>query len=215
MELKEILAELVSDCNSQNRSYDLEEILDYYADYIVDKASEQKWINAQVQDTIKDYPANGTTQEQVDFYVNLKDKKSILEAKIASMQEVLKQIDNDLLTFLEQNPTDRLTSSDGHYISPRTRINFSAVQSDVKLVKEALKDQWEEFEGFNTKRMNALIKDYKGMSDRLDVPLEDLLPRGIVVTKNTYLTVRKPGKGPAKESTFDIMSLINSNEGEE
>jgi hypothetical protein len=178
-------------------------------------ASEKKCNNDQVETTIREYPVDGSMQEKVDFYVQLKEKKSQLEAKVKSINDVLSHIQDELLVWLEQNPTDRLHSSDNKYVSATERIYFSELQSDLQKFKKFMGDKWFEFEGFNTKRINALIKDYKGMSVKLMTPLEDLLPAGLVVSKKSYLTVRKAVTKGQKESTFDIMSLINSNEGEE
>jgi len=196
-------------------SKEQDDVIDIYVDSIADKASEQKWINSEIESTIREYPIDGSMQEKVDFYVQLKEKKSQLEAKVKSINEVLTHIQDELLVWLEQNPTDRLHSSDNKFVSATERIYFSELQSDLQKFKQVMGDKWLEFEGFNTKRINALIKDYKNMSVKLMTPLEDLLPAGLVVSKKSYLTVRKAAVKGTKESTFDIMSLINSNEGEE
>jgi len=190
-------------------------IIARYEPILQESVAIDKYINQSADKLMDDYPENGTIQDQVDFFISVKERKKLVESKLSSINNVIQQIQPDLIGWLEANPTNTLVGSNGKKASIRTSM-YPKVRSLSEL-KVALADSWSHFEGVNIKALGGLIRGLRDKAKKEGVDFRELLPSGLDVAITKSLTVSAGSSSRVRErqdGLDDLIDLITGSKGE-
>ena len=221
IEFKDLVSMLISDIqDSYARPMDdpgerPDSIIERYEPLLQESVAIDKYINQSANEIMDDFPEEGSLLEKVDFFITLKERKKLVESKLASINGVLQQIQPELLAWLDASPTNNMVGSNGKKVS--TRISMYPKVRDLASLKAALADVWEKFEGVNTKELGNLIRGLRDRSKTEGIDVHELLPPGLDISITKSLTVSagtSNSRYKDRDSLDDLIDLIKGNKGE-
>jgi len=220
IEFKDLVSMMISDIqDSYARPMDdpgerPDSIIERYEPLLQESVAIDKYINQSANEIMDDFPEEGSLLEKVDFFITLKERKKLVESKLASINGVLQQIQPELLAWLKSNPTNTLVGSNGKKASARVSM-YPKVRS-LQELKGALAESWSQFEGVNTKALGELIRGLRDRAKKDGVPVQELLPPGLDVSVTESLTVSAGSSNRVRErqdGLDDLIDLITGNKG--
>jgi len=183
------------------------DILDEYLPLIKQCADKDAYIDANADTIMVNYPSDDASmQEKVDYFASVKENKRLIEAHLEAINKAIKDIQNELIMWMETNPVKQLLSTDGKLLSKVVRTNAKVIS--LQALKESLGREWSKYEGVNQKALNALVKEIKQQADEMDVNLDDLLPAGVSVSLTSYLSMRNASTGGGKKTTDEVSEFL-------
>lgn len=218
-ELKDILIAFAEHVVLSSPHSYISDMVDKYLPLIKATADKEAYIDEAKAGMMADYPKDGSTmQEKVDYFASLKENKILIESHLNAINDAIKEIQAELVAWMDTNPVRNLQSTDGKLLTKSTRTYGKIL--NLHAFKIAMGSEWEKYEGVNTKALNALIKELKASADKNGIDLERIIPNGVEVSYNSYLSMRNAttngGKAnkSADEVTEFLMELITDG-GEE
>jgi hypothetical protein len=182
-------------------------IVDRYEPLLQETVAIDKYINQSANEIMDEYPEDGTIQDKVDFFIGLKERKKLVESKLASINNVIQQIQPELIAWVESNPTTTVVGSNGKKASIRTSM-YPKVR-DLKSLKKALADSWSQFEGVNVRELGNLIRGLRDRAKKDGVDIHDLLPPGLDVSITKSLTVSAGSSNRVRERQDGLDDLLD------
>lgn len=202
----DLMAEEMYDfANGKNTT--LEDIKTYFKPLIESSVAIDKYINQSAKEIMDDYPEDGSTQDKIDFFIGLKERKKLVESKLTAVNNVLQQIQPDLIGWIESNPTTTLVGSNGKKAGIRTSMYPKVIS--LQELKKSLAENWAQFEGYNTKALGDLIRGLRDRAKQEGVDIHDLLPPGLDVSIVKSLTVSAGTSNKVRERQDGLDDLID------
>lgn len=213
MNFKELVDMMISDIQDSYSSpmddpgEPPDSIIERYEPLLQESVAIDKYINQSANEIMDDYPEDGTIQDKVDFFIGLKERKKLVESKLASINNVIQQISPELIAWVEANPTNNMVGSTGKKASIRTSM-YPKVRS-LQELKHALAESWSQFEGVNTKALGDLIRGLRDRAKKEGSDIHDLLPPGLDVSITKSLTVSAGSNNKVRERQDGLDDLID------